>query len=194
MRHIRIFTSQILSADMKKDGPGGDRAVRALSRAWGNADEAHSEVELQTQWHHSWIVHARDRTKRARTKRRAQSVEIGVVEGVEHFTAKLQAGGLPRKLDVLDNGDVPALDAGTNHDAAAGIAGGNRPVRHLRKNARVEELSQCLWCAALGLPLMFGRGPAALRPRIRDRLDRRWRSSRSKAHRKKLRRSSPCPS
>ena len=28
---------------------------------------------------------------------------------------------------------------------AAGIAGGNRPVRHLRKNALVEELSQCLW-------------------------------------------------
>jgi hypothetical protein len=100
-RHIRIFTSQILSAYMKKNGPGGDRAVRALSRAWGNADKADSKVELQAQLHHSWIMHARDRTKRARTKRRAQSVEIGVVEGVEHFTAKLQARGLPRKLDAF---------------------------------------------------------------------------------------------
>jgi hypothetical protein len=52
--------------------------------------------------HHPWIVHARDRTKRARTKRRVQSVEIGVVEGVEHFTAKLQASGLSRKLDLLE--------------------------------------------------------------------------------------------
>jgi hypothetical protein len=99
----------------------GDRAVRALSRARGNADEAESEVELQAQLHHPWIVHARDRAKRARTKRRAQSVEIGVVEGVEYFAAKLQASGLPRKLDVLENGDVPALDAGTNHEAAAGM-------------------------------------------------------------------------
>ena len=142
----------------EKNGPGGDRAVPALSRARANADEAESEVELQAQLHHAWIMHCSHRAKCARTGNGPESVEIGVIEGIEHFSAELQARGFPRKLDVLEHGDVPSLDARANHDASSGISGGNRSVGNLRKDTRIEELANRLRRSTVGIAADIGPG------------------------------------